>query len=112
MDSPRQLPLQEAQAIITKPSLADRESQPLESPARAAWAALGGPESWLWLALAAVLLLLSNGANNVPAAAWLAPVFLLRFVRQQSLKVGLPVAYIALVAAFGSRGRSTDRRGE
>lgn len=63
-------------------------------------AALAGPRSWLWLATAAALLLFSNGANSLPLAAWLAPVFMLRFVRGQILKVGLPVAYLLLVAAF------------
>jgi hypothetical protein len=38
------------------------------------------PGSWPWFALGAVLLLFSYGAHNIPLAAWLSPVFLLRFV--------------------------------
>ncbi len=68
--------------------------RPADRPARTA------SRSWIWLAIAAVLLLFSNGANNIPLAGWLSPVFMLRFVRGQSLKVGLPVAYVLLVAAF------------
>ena len=59
-----------------------------------------GFHSWLWLAIAAVLLLFSNGATTIPLAAWLAPVFLLRFVRGHSLKVGLPLAFILEVGAL------------
>jgi apolipoprotein N-acyltransferase len=47
----------------------------------------------------------SNGANTVPLTAWLAPVFLLRFVRRQTLKVGLPVAYLLLAAGFAFQFR-------
>jgi apolipoprotein N-acyltransferase len=61
----------------------------------------GGARSWIWLGVAAVLLLFAYGHGNVPLAAWLAPVFLLRFVRTHSLKVGLPVAYLLLTAASG-----------
>ena len=60
-----------------------------ELPRQADRPALAGSRSWLWLATAAALLLFSNGANTVPLAAWLAPVFMLRFVRGQILKVGL-----------------------
>ncbi len=62
--------------------------------------------TWLWLAIAAALLLFSNGKDNVPVAAWLAPVFTLRFVRTQKFKVGMPIAYVVLVAtcAFQLRG--------
>jgi len=67
--------------------------------------ALTEGRSWVWLAMAAALLLFSNGANNVPLAAWLAPVFMLRFVRRQGLKVGMPVAYVALVAGFAFQFR-------
>jgi apolipoprotein N-acyltransferase len=66
---------------------------------------LAGSLSWFWLAIAAVLLLFSNGANTIPLAAWLAPVFMLRFVRGQSFKVGLPIAYVLLVAAFAFQFR-------
>jgi apolipoprotein N-acyltransferase len=59
----------------------------------------------VWLAIAAALLLFSNGANNVPLAAWFAPVFLLRFVRSQKLRIGLPIAYMLLAAGFAFQFR-------
>lgn len=61
--------------------------------------------SWTWLAIAGILLLFSNGADNIPLAAWLAPIFLLRFVRTQSFKIGLPVAYVLLSATFAFQFR-------
>ena len=61
--------------------------------------------SWVWLVIAEALLLFSNGADNIPLAAWLAPAFMLRFVRTQSLKIGLPSAYVLLVAAFSFQFR-------
>ncbi len=64
------------------------------------------PHSWLWLLIAAALLPFAGGADTVALAAWLAPVFLLRFTRTQALKVWLPSAYVLLVAvgAFQARG--------
>ena len=62
-------------------------------------------QSWIWLTAAAALLLFANGVDTVPIAAWLGPVFLLRFVRSQSLKVGVPVAYVLLMAAFAFQFR-------
>jgi apolipoprotein N-acyltransferase len=56
--------------------------------------------SWLWLAIAAGLLLFANGANNIWLAAWLAPLFLLRFVRRQRVWVGVVTAYVLLMATF------------
>src|SRR5260370_26995341 len=81
-------------------SVAYEESHVKELPRWADRPGLADPRSWVCLAIASILLLFSNGANNVALAAWLAPVFMLRFVRRQSLKVGLPVAYALLVAAF------------
>lgn len=66
---------------------------------------IADPLSWLWLVLAAALLLLANGADTIALAAWLAPVFLLRFVRQQRLPVGLPIAYLVLTATFAFQFR-------
>lgn len=86
-------------------SPAYEESQVKELPRRTERPALAPSHSWVWLAIAAALLLLSNGADNVPLAAWLAPVFMLRFVRRRSFKVGLPVAYLLLVAAFAFQFR-------
>jgi apolipoprotein N-acyltransferase len=64
-----------------------------------------GFPSWIWLGIAAVLLLFSNGATTIPLAAWMAPVFILRFTRGQSLKVGLPLAYVLQVGAFSLQFR-------
>src|ERR1700675_1678482 len=86
-------------------SIAYEKSHVKKFSPRADRLALADSRSWVWLAVAVVLLMFSNGANNVPLAAWLAPVFMLRFVRRQSFKVGLPVAYVLLVAAFAFQFR-------
>jgi apolipoprotein N-acyltransferase len=86
-------------------SEAYEEARVKELPRRANRSAVGESRSWVWLGIAAVLLLFANGANNVPLAAWLAPVFMVRFVRGQRLKVGLPVAYLVLVAGFAFQFR-------
>ena len=86
-------------------STAYEESDMRELPRRAGRPYRLESGAWVWLAIAAALLLFSNGANTVPLAAWLAPVFVLRFVRRQSLKVGLPVTYVLLVAAFAFQFR-------
>ncbi len=61
--------------------------------------------SWFWLAVAVALLVFANGVDSIPLTAWLAPLFLLRFVRTQGLKVGLPVAYVVLIATFSIQFR-------
>jgi apolipoprotein N-acyltransferase len=57
--------------------------------------------AWLWLFLGAVLLGFTSFQNTVPLAAWLAPVFLLRFVRARPIRIALPVlagvCYLATV---------------
>jgi len=50
--------------------------------------------SWATLLLAIPFLFLANGKWMVPAAAWLAPVFLLRFVRTQRAAVGIAVGFL------------------
>ncbi len=62
--------------------------------------------SWLCLIAAAVFLLFANGANTISIASWLAPVFLLRFVRKQKPLIGLLCAFLVLTAsiAFQFRG--------
>ena len=62
-------------------SVTHKEAHAGELPRLAERPGLSGSRSWLWLAGATGLLLISSGANNVPLAAWLAPLFLLRFVR-------------------------------
>jgi apolipoprotein N-acyltransferase len=50
-------------------------------------------QPWLWLIAAALLLLVADGRNTVAAAAWLAPLCLLRFLRLRPDWVGFAVAY-------------------
>jgi|GEM_PF-89510 len=50
--------------------------------------------SYLWLALGAALLLFTTGQWVIPLAAWLAPLFLLRFVRTQPLLFGLLLVWL------------------
>lgn len=61
--------------------------------------------SWLWLAIGASLLPVAYFQTIWPIAAWLAPVFLMRFSRTQRLAVGLPLLVLAegLGAAIGLR---------
>ena len=58
--------------------------------------------SYIWLLIGFVLLVFSNGIHTViPLATWLAPVFLIRFLRTQSKAKGLlifaPFCFIAWV---------------
>jgi len=64
------------------------------------------PRSWLWLVMGAGFLLFYYGARNIPVAAWFSLVFLLRFVRQQKLRVWVPVLYLTAIGtmAFQLRG--------
>ncbi len=81
-------------------SLAYQETQISEPPQQTKPLRAAESRSWVWLAIAAALLLFANGVDTVPLAAWFAPILLLRFVRTQSLKAGLPVAYVVLTATF------------
>jgi apolipoprotein N-acyltransferase len=87
-------------------SVCDRESQVKQLQCGTEQPAVAPSSSWVWIVVAALLLLFAYGADNVPLAAWLAPVFMLRFVRVQSIKVGLPMAYVVLTTAgaFQLRG--------
>lgn len=62
--------------------------------------------SWICLALGCLVLPFSYGMDNVPCAAWLTPLFLLRFVRTQRLWVSMPILLGAQAAAtaFQLRG--------
>ena len=64
-----------------------------------------GPWSWAWLLVGVVLVPFANLQTLIPLAAWLAPVFLLRFTRSHRPLVGLPVLVIAMWGAllFGLR---------
>ena len=62
--------------------------------------------SYLWLAIAAALFLFAAGRWAIPLAAWLAPLFLLRFVRTQRPLPGLLLAWLvrSAVAAVVLQG--------
>ena len=58
--------------------------------------------SYLWLALAFVLSLFAlNGTWDIALAAWLYPLFLLRFVRTQRPAIAIPGAFLVNVGATG-----------
>ena len=64
-----------------------------------------GAASWLCFAAAVALLLFANGRSALGLAAWLAPVFLVRFVRTRPARSGVPAAYAALSAAWAFQFR-------
>jgi len=53
--------------------------------------------SYLWLALGAILLLFANGRWIIPLAAWLAGVFIMRFLRTQKPVRGLILVLLASI---------------
>src|SRR4051812_35860883 len=55
--------------------------------------------SWVWLAIGLALLPFSTVHAELPLAAWLAPIFVLRFVRTQPKRIGLPVVVLLSGAA-------------
>ncbi|MGA7539076.1 MAG: nitrilase-related carbon-nitrogen hydrolase [Steroidobacteraceae bacterium] len=65
-----------------------------------------GGAPWFGLIIGCVFLPCSYGVDNVPVAAWLAPVFLLRFAREQRWAVWVPVLFIveSAAGAFQFRG--------
>ena len=64
---------------------------PASNPVTSRW-------SWLWLVIGAALLPFTSIQPSLAIAAWLAPVFLLRFARTRRARVGIPL--IALVQAI------------
>ena len=56
--------------------------------------------SWLWLAVGLALLPFSTVHAELPLAAWLAPIVILRFARTQSMRLGLPVVVLVSGAAL------------
>jgi apolipoprotein N-acyltransferase len=65
-----------------------------------------GIGSWIPLIVAVLLLPFANGENAIALAAWLAPLFLLRFTRAHRIVVGVPIvlAVQAAALAFQYRG--------
>ena len=57
--------------------------------------------SWLWLIIGAVLMAFASLQPSLALAAWLAPVFLLRFVRSHRARAGLPMVALAMCLALG-----------
>jgi apolipoprotein N-acyltransferase len=55
--------------------------------------------SWLWLAVGLALLPFSTVHVKLPLAAWLAPIFVMRFARTQSIRLGLPIVILVSGAA-------------
>jgi apolipoprotein N-acyltransferase len=53
--------------------------------------------SYLWLAIGALLFVVGNGRWTIPLAAWLWPVFMLRFVRTQKPFPGLIAAAVVFM---------------
>lgn len=56
--------------------------------------------SFLWLAVGFVILIFSNGMQIIPIAAWLGPVFMVRFLRTQKAVLGLLLGYLVSAIAF------------
>lgn len=56
--------------------------------------------SFLWLVIGFGILIFSNGMQIIPIAAWLGPVFLLRFLRTQKPPPGLILGFIINAVAF------------
>jgi apolipoprotein N-acyltransferase len=56
--------------------------------------------SLLWLAVAFLLLFFSNGIKAVPLAAWIGPLFMLRFLRKAKPAAGLIIGYLVCAIIF------------
>jgi apolipoprotein N-acyltransferase len=66
-------------------------------------------QCWAPLVLAALFAPFANGVHAIATAAWLFPLFLLRFVRVQPTLVGLPIAYFLLTGAVTLQFWGTSR---
>ncbi len=62
--------------------------------------------AYLWLVIGALLLMLSTGRFGVALAAWLAPVFLIRFFRSRRVGRGYILILLGLFVAYGITWRS------
>ena len=56
--------------------------------------------SYLWLAIGAILYVVSNGRWIIPLATWLFPIFILRFIRTQKPSRGLLVAAVVFIVGY------------
>ena len=56
--------------------------------------------SWPWLAVGLALLPFSTVHADLPLAAWLAPIFVMRFARTQPIRVAVPVVLLVSGAAL------------
>ncbi|CAG0927132.1 Deaminated glutathione amidase [Thermoflexales bacterium] len=56
--------------------------------------------SFLWLVVGFVILIFSNGMQIIPIAAWLGPVFMVRFLRTRKAASGLLLGYLVNAVAF------------
>jgi apolipoprotein N-acyltransferase len=61
--------------------------------------------SWIALIVAMILLPFANGAHAIALAAWLAPLFLLRFARAHRIIVGFPLVLVVQIAALAFQYR-------
>jgi apolipoprotein N-acyltransferase len=57
--------------------------------------------TWLWLVIGAALLPFTALVPSFALAAWVAPIFLLRFARTQRVRVGIPLIALAQAIALG-----------
>ena len=56
--------------------------------------------SYVWLGIAIAFLPFATGRWIIPIAAWLGPMFMLRFIRSQMPVKGLLIGYAVMVAVF------------
>jgi apolipoprotein N-acyltransferase len=84
-------------AVLTEERIAERDVEVVRP---------GAGRAWLWLAAGAVLLPFAMFQTVLPIAAWLAPVFLLRFTRSVRPRMALPVIGVVywVASVIGLRG--------
>ncbi len=92
-------------ATITTDTATPTREASGSAPCEATLSRATGPWSWIWLLVGTALLPFANLQTLIPLAAWLAPVFLLRFTRSHRALVGLPILVLAMSGAllFGLR---------
>ena len=56
--------------------------------------------SFLWLAVGIAILAFANGLQTVPVAAWLGPIFMVRYLRTQRVAIGLLIGYLLSAGVF------------